>query len=213
LKRFHPSKMGTNYHHGDLKNALIRSGLEILSTQGIQDLSLRKVARAAGVSEAAPYRHFKDKETLLAAIAEQGFIRLAERLEQMEEQYAEDARSLFYQSSRAYIQFARDNPHSMRVMFRFRNTEDEVRFPDLQEAADEVFSYFIDIVEYCQQAGLARAGHPLPLALAAWSTVHGLSMLLIDRCISPDVFHRSDENTMITAALDMVLTGWQAHPY
>jgi AcrR family transcriptional regulator len=165
------------------------------------------------VSEAAPYRHFKDKETLLAAIAEQGFIRLAERLEQVEEQYAEEARSLFYQSNRAYIQFARDNPHSMRVMFRFRNTEDEIRFPALQEAADEVFSYLIDIVEYCQQAGLARAGHPLPLALAAWATVHGLSMLLIDRCISPDVFHGSDENTMITAALDMVLTGWQAHPY
>jgi AcrR family transcriptional regulator len=207
-----PVSQKTSYHHGDLKNALIQSGLEILAGEGVQGLTLRKVARRAGVSEAAPYRHFKDMEALIAAIAEQGFVQLAANLEQTEEQHAEDPRTFFYQSALTYIDFARRNPHSMRVMFRSRNPEGEIEFPKLQEAADDAFSYLIDMVEYCQQAGLARAGHPLPLALSAWSTVHGLSMLLIGNCISPDVFKGTDEETMIMATLDIVLQGWQASP-
>ena len=65
----HSIKMRSKFHHGDLRNALIQSGLQILAQESIQALSLRKVAKSAGVSEAAPYRHFKDKEALLAAIA------------------------------------------------------------------------------------------------------------------------------------------------
>ena len=204
--------MRTKFHHGDLRNALIQSGLEILAEQGIHGLSLRKVAKSAGVSEAAPYRHFKHKEALLAAIAEQGFIRLSERLESTEEQFADDPATLFYQSCRTYIDFAQERPHSMRIMFRFRQTENLPEYPELQDAADEAFSYLIDMVEYCQQEGLARQGHPLPLALAAWSTVHGLSMLLIDDCISPDVFEGSSQDAMIQSTLDTLLAGWQHEP-
>ena len=68
------------------------------------------------------------------------------------------------------------------------------------------------MVEYCQQEGLARSGHPLPLALAAWSTIHGLSMLLIEGCISPDVFHENSQEAMIQATLDTLLAGWQHVP-
>ena len=133
--------MRTTFHHGDLRNALIQSGLQILAEESIQALSLRKVARLAGVSEAAPYRHFKDKEALLAAIAEQGFIQLSERLEAVEAQFAEQADKLFYQSCRTYIDFALENPHAMRMMFRFRKSEGLSDYPGLQDAADEAFSY------------------------------------------------------------------------
>lgn len=204
--------MRAKFHHGDLRNALIQSGLQILAQESIQSLSLRKVAKSAGVSEAAPYRHFKDKEALLAAIAEQGFIRLSERLETAEEQFSDQAARLFYLSCRTYIDFALENPHSMRMMFRFRSSEGLSDYPDLQDAADEAFSYLIDMVEYCQQEGLARSGHPLPLALAAWSTIHGLSMLLIEGCISPDVFHENSQESMIRATLDTILAGWQHLP-
>lgn len=201
--------MRPHYHHGDLKNALIQCGLEILAHEGINGLSLRKVARRAGVSEAAPYRHYKDKEALLAAIAEQGFIRLAECLASVEEQFAEDARELFHQSAKAYIRFARENPDSMRVMFQSRHKDGTIGFPALQDAADEAFSFLIDMVEYCQQEGLARAGHPIPMALGIWSTVHGLALLLVDGCISQDVFQESDEETLINETLEMVLKGWR----
>ena len=71
-----PSKT-REYHHGDLRNALIQAGLAILAEEGTHALSLRAAARRSGVSHAAPYRHFADKEALLAAIAEQGFNTLA----------------------------------------------------------------------------------------------------------------------------------------
>jgi AcrR family transcriptional regulator len=204
------SPKGSNYHHGDLKNSLISSGLEILTGDGIQGLSLRKVAKKAGVSEAAPYRHFKDKEALIAAIAEQGFIRLAGKLDAVMAEHSEDAKALFFQSGLAYVQFARDNPDAMRVMFRFRNADGEVEYPALQEAADEAFAFLIDTVEYCQQAGLARMGHPMPLALSAWSAVHGLSMLLIDNCISNEVLQENDDQSLILTTLEIVLQGWQS---
>lgn len=202
-----PSK-SSSYHHGDLRNALIRSGLEILASEGVQSLSLRNVARKAEVSQAAPYRHFKDKDALLAAIAEQGFIRLGECLEAVEEHYAEDARSLFFQSGLAYIKFAQTNPEYMRIMFRDRNPEAGVTFPALQEVADEAFGFLINVVEFCQHEGLARPGHPLTMAITAWATLHGLAILLIDNCISPEVFDGTDEKTLILDSLDMILRGW-----
>ena len=202
-----PTK-SSKYHHGNLKNSLISCGLEILSEDGMQGLSLRKVARRAGVSEAAPYRHFKDKEALIASIAEQGFIRLAALLDAVANEHSEDAKSLFFQSGLAYVQFARQNPDSMRVMFRFRNADGRVEYPALQEAADEAFSFLIDLVEYCQQEGLARLGHPIPLAISAWSAIHGLSMLLIDNCISDEVLQGNDDQTLVLAILEIVLQGW-----
>ena len=75
------TKSISSYHHGDLKKALIDSGVEILSEKGIKNLSLREAARRAGVSHTAPYRHFEDKDALLAAIAEEGFLRLIQKLE------------------------------------------------------------------------------------------------------------------------------------
>src|SRR6266700_5995996 len=74
-------KRPKTYHHGDLRNALIQAGLEMLSESGAAALDLRKVARKAGVSHAAPYRHFADKQALIAAINEEGFHRLAERIQ------------------------------------------------------------------------------------------------------------------------------------
>ena len=70
----------SNYHHGDLKNALIQAGVKILSKEGISGLSLRKVARQAGVSHAAPYAHFADKQALIAAISTEGYKQLYTRL-------------------------------------------------------------------------------------------------------------------------------------
>src|SRR5262245_57255125 len=76
-----PSRASKRYHHGDLRNALIQAGKTLLAEEGVAGLELRKVARAAGVSHAAPYRHFADKQALLAAIAEDGFYQLTEGMD------------------------------------------------------------------------------------------------------------------------------------
>src|SRR5579871_5249220 len=94
------------YHHGDLRHALIQAGLEMLSEGGAAALDLRKVARKAGVSHAAPYRHFADKQALVAAINEEGFRQLAERVQSTLQAAPDDAFEQLQGVARAYVLFA-----------------------------------------------------------------------------------------------------------
>ena len=80
----------SNYHHGDLRQALIDGAIALIAEQDISSLSLREVARRVGVSHAAPYRHFADKEALLAAVAEEGFIRLTASMRQQQQMVFDD---------------------------------------------------------------------------------------------------------------------------
>src|SRR6476659_4036663 len=102
--------MTKRYHHGDLRNALIQAGQAILAAEGAAGLDLRKVARAAGVSHAAPYRHFADKQALLAAIAEEGFYQLTEGMDAAIGQAPASAADQLEQLAHVYVQFAIDHP-------------------------------------------------------------------------------------------------------
>jgi len=103
------------YHHGDLKNALIEAGADILSNEGVSALSLRKVAQKAGVSHAAPYAHFADKQALIAAISTEGYKQLYEQIAQVAEQYRSDPLRRLVESSWAYVQFALNEPDHFKV--------------------------------------------------------------------------------------------------
>src|SRR6516225_5158968 len=91
------------YHHGDLRNALIQAGLELLAEGGAQELDLRKVARRAGVSHAAPYRHFADRQALIAAITEEGFRWLAEQIQETLRDAPDDSFDQLLGVARAYV--------------------------------------------------------------------------------------------------------------
>ena len=97
------------YHHGDLRAALIQAAQEILSEQGIDALSLRTLAKATGVTQAAPYSHFRDKDDLLAIIAENGFQKLALRMAD-DATGAKTTRQRIEKLMESYIRFALDNP-------------------------------------------------------------------------------------------------------
>src|SRR5215472_18740503 len=105
------------YHHGDLRHALIQAGLELLAEGGAQSLDLRKVARRAGVSHAAPYRHFADKQALIAAINEEGFHMLAERIRSTLREVSDEPFEQLLAVALAYVRFAQENPWLMREMF------------------------------------------------------------------------------------------------
>ena len=110
------TKRGTSYHHGDLRDALLRSARTILETQGLAALSLRGVARAAGVSPAAPYHHFPDKQTLLNAVAAEGFDALTSAMEKrMATKTGLNAR--VDASGVGYVTLAVENPALFRLMF------------------------------------------------------------------------------------------------
>jgi AcrR family transcriptional regulator len=166
-----------SYHHGDLKAALVTHALRILKTQGPEALTLRALARAAGVSEAAPYRHFTDRRALIGAVAEQGF----ERLKQALVQGVKSARGRagLKQVAVAYVRFARENPAEYRVMFG-PETAHTGDLPTLRKAARGTLAFVAEGITQLQKAGIVGPGNPSLMAIATWSALHGLVMLSLD---------------------------------
>ena len=170
-----PSKQRP-YHHGDLRQALVRSALEILSEAGVGGLSLRAAARRARVSAMAPYRHFADKEALLAAVAEYGFRELAARLTAATATAA-DPRAGLAALGVAYVLFACDQPSLFKLMFG-PMVEKKTGHPALDEAANACFNALRQAVEAAKF--FEGDSHGDDVSLACWSLVHGLSALIVD---------------------------------
>lgn len=169
----------TTYHHGDLRQALIDGAIALIAEQDVGSLSLREVARRVGVSHAAPYRHFSDKESLLAAVAEEGFIGLTEAMNRGVQQAPNQPLTRLEAAGVAYVQFAIAHPSHYRVMFGSLQQE-QTSHPERAKVGWQAFQVLLDVIQTGQTAGAVRSGEPLQLAWVAWSTVHGLAMLLID---------------------------------
>lgn len=167
-----PATVKTAYHHGDLREALVEAGLAILAEGGgVAALSLREAARRAGVSAMAPYRHFADKEALLAAIATVGFERLAAAQREAEAAAPSPVAALKGQGI-AYVAFACANPALFRLMFGAGAPH---KHGDLAAAGKVSFDLLAARV-----AGLPSR-EPIPdRVLAHWSLMHGLAMLAVD---------------------------------
>jgi len=178
-----PAPGRDRYHHGDLRRALIDAAQHILETEGVSALTLRAAARGAGVSQAAPYRHFTDKDALLAAVAEEGFRALSAAMREATDTAGGDFASRFRALGIAYIRFAVEQPARFRLMFG-REIADRGAHLPLHQAANETFGMLVAGIEKGQQSGLIRDGDPRELSMAAWSMVHGLSALLVDGQLS-----------------------------
>jgi AcrR family transcriptional regulator len=171
-------KRAGQYHHGDLRRALIDQALRIIDRQGVEGLTLRAVGEALGVSRTALYRHFSDKQALVAAVASEGFRTL--RLALIDAWEREGRRQGGFQAmGEAYLQFAVTHPAHYRVMFG-RFVESCVRDPELVQEAEAAFQALVDALVAQQREGLVRRDDPVTLARFVWSVVHGVAMLTID---------------------------------
>jgi AcrR family transcriptional regulator len=150
----------STYHHGDLREALLRGAGKILEKEGISALSLREAARRAGVSHNAPYRHFPDRDALLAALAAEGFELLGEAMQ------GHTGREM----GEAYVRFALAHPQRFRLMFG--GMVPMAKHARLRDAASATYSALVAAFNDLPSPELAAA--------AAWSLVHGLSHLLLD---------------------------------
>jgi AcrR family transcriptional regulator len=177
--RYRSPRRPNRYHHGDLPRALLDAALHILKTKGPDALTLRAAARMAGVSQAAPYRHFANKEAILRAVAEDGFHALMAAMDQAGAAARESPLERLRAVGLGYVTFAVSHPSHFRVMFD-REMADRSASPSLRQVATNTFNVLVDAISDCQGAGLVRSEEPAAdLALSAWSTVHGLSALLI----------------------------------
>ena len=165
-----------SYHHGNLRRALIEAGLQLIEKEGPAGLSLRAVARRAGVSTAAPYRHIPSREALLAAVAEEGFRLLGEELRLAIAAHDDPARRLG-EAGIAYVRFAAAHPSRYNVMFG-AELADRTAHPSLQAAADDASRVLLGAIHDYQEAGWMRPRDPGELALSAWSSMHGLASLI-----------------------------------
>jgi AcrR family transcriptional regulator len=171
-----PTAPKAGYHHGDLRRALIDAALSLVADGSVADLSLREVARRAGVTYAAPYHHFADKSALLAAVAGQGFEQLVAELERAAARRT-TLESELLAMAEAYVAFAMTHPAHYRVMF----LPDVKQSPDADElraVADRSFGMLQQRVAR-GRAGESERAHQV-LATTVWAALHGLSLLAID---------------------------------
>ena len=168
------------YHHGALRQALVTEALDALEKEGLESLSLRGLAEAAGVSKTAPYRHFASKRDLLTSLAAEGFREFADRLEKAA---AAEPLAGVRALSRAYLDFARARPALYRLMFS------PLGYSLHSEAcrlnSERALSVLFRVVQRAQDAGWRRGQDGRSLALAVWAGVHGWASLLIDGLLPP----------------------------
>jgi AcrR family transcriptional regulator len=167
------------YHHGDLRQALVGAALALLESGGATALSLRAAARRAGVSQAAPYNHFRDKDALLAAVAAEGFRALEAETIAARDRVADPSMRMMA-IGKAYVMFAVRRPALFRLMFGPAGA-DPARDTELATAARASFAALETTMDGAGIGG-DRADH-----LAAWALVHGIATLLIDKRLAiPD---------------------------
>ncbi len=195
------STSARRYHHGDLRAALIGAALDLLAEDGAEALSLRAVARRAGVSAMAPYRHYADKEALLAAAAAHGFAGLGAAL-RLADQTASPGRALVAQAI-AYVRYALANPALFRLMFAPKRAG----HPALEAAGDATFAVLAERVarETPDADREARA-------IGCWSLAHGMALLFLDGQVRDRAAATDDEITSRVAETMLAATARRAAP-
>lgn len=174
------------YHHGELRTALVAAALDLLAEDGTDAFSLRAVARRAGVSAMAPYRHYPDKEALLAAVATRGFEGLRDVLRNADE--AAPAGQALVAQAIAYVRYAGENPALFRLMFGPKRLGTH---PDLTAAGEAAYAVLATRVAAETPTDADRDAR----AVGCWSMVHGLASLFLDGRISDKMPAPDDDVT------------------
>ena len=166
------------YHHGNLRQALLRAAEATLEARGVQELSLRELSRELGVSHASPQRHFATKQDLIDALAIRGFEQLSSVVGKAAEARGQDFNARLTKAAFAYVGFALKHPALFALMFEAKRRPGMQ--PELKTALIAAFSHIPKILKEGQEAGKIIAGDPDRLALTLGAALHGLVAMSIE---------------------------------
>ncbi|MEM8658588.1 MAG: TetR/AcrR family transcriptional regulator [Pseudomonadota bacterium] len=191
----------TAYHHGDLRHQLVQATRQLVEEKGPDRFSVSEACRAAGVSTAAPYRHFSDKQDMLMAVALDGMLRMSEQMSAASAPHDEGSIERVVASGIVYVDFAVREPGVFRLMFGL--TEEHDDNPEIKAAGAQCHGLLLrDVAAYLRKPGVDE--EVLNLSFPLWTMVHGTSFLLIDRKVKvmdlepdiPSMIRRSTERLL-----------------
>jgi AcrR family transcriptional regulator len=166
---------GRPYHHGNLRTALLEQAEHTLRERGVQELSLRELARAVGVSHGAPRRHFPDRQALLDALAEAGFARLGAELRRAVDRAGDGFEPRLQATAAAYVRFATRDAALLELMFAGKQSAES---GTLHEAAEAAFAVMLELIEQGQAEGALERGQPERVGLVLLATLQGIAALV-----------------------------------
>ena len=195
-----------NYHHGDLRNALIIAAAELIEESGSDDFAMVDAARRAGVSSAAPYRHFRDREDLLWSVAELGFYEMARRTRALDEHYELGTIECIVESGKCYIEFVTSKPAFFDLMWGElgirADAETEKRHSEV--AVNGFYALVEKVQAWCDSEGVSADA--IDLSMKLWALAMGLSHLAINNHIERFV-SGLDPYEMLTSSTHSFLRG------
>ncbi len=174
------STLKMQYHHGDLTKSLLEAAATIIKEQGVEGLSMRKLADKVGVSRTAPYHHFKDKNALLCALAEKGFNQQERMLAALKKQ-GHSTEQLFKEYVCAYMDYALEHSEIYDLMYGRTLWKAGTPSDSLKKSSRQTFKAWIEWVEELQEHGvLPNNNTPLRIGQTTWASLHGLARLFLD---------------------------------
>ena len=197
-----PVQAKSKYHHGDLREALVQASYDLVAVHGAENFTLAEACRLAGVSTAAPYKHFKDRDEVLGLIVTRGFDRMSEQSMRAVEAAGVGTLAGIVAMGRAYVDFAVTNQKLFRLMFGQHpaiKSDEEV----IGEGMGCFSKVIAQVAIYCERNGVP--GNPDELAVRLWTFVHGAASLLIDGdygIVAPDL----DVDALIEGAAPRLLS-------
>jgi|SRR6185312_9614175 len=187
------------YHHGNLRTVLLEAAEQTLRERGVQALSLRELAREAGVSHGAPRRHFADRQALLDALAGAGFERLGSELRDAAASAGEDFESRLRAIAAAYVRFATEDAALLELMFAGKHREGA---GELAEAAERAFAVMLELIDEGQREGVIERGEPKRVGLVLFATIQGIAAL-----VSAGLVQAGEVDELVADATERFLRG------
>lgn len=194
------------YHHGDLQQEILSAAQLLLEETSISALSIRAVAKKVGVSHTAPYRHFKDKESLLAGIAAISFDELSFKMSEAVALHPGDPTAQLKEAGYCYFNMVKTKPQSVQLMFGDILPCDDT-YPDLRTSGDMAFDGLKHLIEEGQSTGEFALGEVDLLALTFWSCIHGFSLLVAGGHVEETVSSATDNRVLLDSVTSLMLNG------